>query len=330
VKKLNCSALFLLFFLITSLSYTSNAFAHPGRTDANGGHTCRTNCVQYGLQDGEYHYPNGGDNTAPVQEAQKVVPLVQQSTQQTIPTKRVSSPTSIPTKVPTILPTSKPYLETEMDKKKMFKVISIIDGDTIDVSVRGKTERVRLLSVDSPETKDPRKPVQCFGAEATKKLQSMISGKFVKLTSDRTQGDRDKYKRLLRYVHDGNIFINAEMVKQGYAFSYKEYPTKYLTEFNSYEKLARENSLGLWSACNAVSPTKSVTITVPTNTNTQKNFVPQVKQQAAPLVYTSGGDKDCSDFSTHSQAQAFFNAAGAGDPHGLDRDADGLACETLP
>jgi micrococcal nuclease len=105
-------------------------------------------------------------------------------------------------------------------------------------------------SIRTTTTKMSRKQVQCFGVEATRKLKSLIDGKFVKLVDDRTQGNRDKYKRLLRYVYDGKIFINAEMVKQGYAFSYKEYPTKYLEQFNALEKQARDKNLGLWGSCN--------------------------------------------------------------------------------
>ncbi|MGH9879187.1 MAG: thermonuclease family protein [Nitrososphaerales archaeon] len=125
----------------------------------------------------------------------------------------------------------------------------MVDGDTIKANIRGGVETVRLLAIDTPETKDPRKAVQCFGNEATKKMQSLAGGKFVRLVSDRTQGNRDKYQRLLRYVYDGNVFINAEMVKQGYAFSYKQYPTKYLDQFNKLEKQTREKNLGLWEKC---------------------------------------------------------------------------------
>jgi micrococcal nuclease len=105
------------------------------------------------------------------------------------------------------------------------------------------------LAIDTPETKDPRKPVQCFGNEATKKMQSFVSGKYVRLVDDRSQGNRDTYSRLLRYVYDGKTFINREMVAQGYAFSYKQYPTKFLNEFNRLEQQAREKNLGLWNRC---------------------------------------------------------------------------------
>lgn len=145
--------------------------------------------------------------------------------------------------------TPTPYRQTELDKKKMFLVTRVIDGDTIEISIRGKKEKVRLLAIDTPETVDPRKTVQCFGREASDKMKSWVAGKYVKLIDDRSQGNRDKYKRLLRYVYDEKIFINREIVAQGYAFSYKKYPTKYLNEFNKLEQQARKKNLGLWNKC---------------------------------------------------------------------------------
>jgi micrococcal nuclease len=161
-----------------------------------------------------------------------------------VPAKTIYIPPTL-----TLTPTPTKYRETDFDKKKLFKVIEVVDGDTIKANIRGKIETIRLLAIDTPETKDPRKPIQCFGTEASKKLQSLVGGKFVKLVDDRTQGNRDKYQRLLRYVYASNLFINAEMVKQGFAFSYKEYPTKFLNEFNKLEQQAREKSLGLWNKC---------------------------------------------------------------------------------
>jgi micrococcal nuclease len=315
------TVLIICLFLLFS---TIQVEAHPGRTDASGGHTCRTNCDKWGYNTGEYHYHSGGGDsssggsyTAPVQETVQEVVVLPTNT---------SLPLRIPTKTaPTAKPT--PYIETALDKKKMFKVVSVIDGDTFDINLRGKVERVRLLGIDTPETKDPRKPVQCFGIEATNKLKSLIGNKFVKLVDDRTQGNRDKYQRLLRYAYDGKVFINAEMVNQGYAFSYKEYPTKFLAEFNKYEKQAREKGVGLWGSCNGATPTKVPLKTIQPTQKVQQLLKQPVQKQ---VINTSGGDKDCGDFSTHAQAQAFFEAAGAGDPHRLDRDGDGLACETLP
>src|SRR5436309_3337099 len=67
------------------------------------------------------------------------------------------------------------YTETVLDKKQLFHVTSVIDGDTIKVNVRGKIEKVRLLGIDTPETVDPRKPVQCFGKAASDKMKSFVS-----------------------------------------------------------------------------------------------------------------------------------------------------------
>ena len=143
------------------------------------------------------------------------------------------------------------YWLTELEKQKMFKVLRVIDGDTIEVSIRGNTEKLRLLSIDTPESVDPRKPVQCFAKEATTKLSGFVANKYVKLVDDQQQGNRDKYSRLLRYVYDGKLFVNREMVRLGYAFSYKQYPTKFLEEFNKLEREARSKNIGLWSSsCN--------------------------------------------------------------------------------
>lgn len=211
------------------------------------------------------------------------------------------------------------YKETEMDKKKLFKIVKVVDGDTITASIRGKNESVRLLGIDTPESVDPRKPVQCFAKEATSKMKAFVLGKFVKLVDDSTQGNRDKYSRLLRYVYlpdSKATFVNGEMIKQGYAFSYREYPTKMLDKFNGFEKYARENSLGLWGSC-------------PTNS---KPAAPKQQTKQVPKSDYLGGDKDCGDFATHAEAQSFFIAQGGpnSDPHRLDADHDGVACETLP
>jgi len=214
-----------------------------------------------------------------------------------------------------------------------FKVLKVVDGDTISVDVRGKKEVVRLLGIDTPESVDPRKPVQCFAKEATSKMKSFVDGKSVILVDDSTQGNRDKYNRLLRYVYlpdTVNTFVNGEMVKQGFAFSYRQYPTKMLNKFNNFEKYARDNNLGLWGACPVNTPTTKPPATkkaIPTNLPVQSQQQPI---QSVPVY--SGGDKDCGDFATHAEAQSFFISQGgpSSDPHRLDGDHDGVACETLP
>jgi micrococcal nuclease len=141
-------------------------------------------------------------------------------------------------------------------------VYKVVDGDTIKVKINGKAETVRLLGIDTPETVDPRKPVQCFGKAASDKMKDLVLNKQVILENDPIEGDRDKYKRLLRYVYLNNsskTFINGEMVKQGYAFSFRDYPTTLTDKFNLYEKYARENNLGLWGSC-TLSPTPTINL----------------------------------------------------------------------
>lgn len=119
----------------------------------------------------------------------------------------------------------------------------VVDGDTIVVSGVGK---VRLIGVDTPETKHPKKPVEYFGREASRFTAKLVEGKRVRLEYDWQRVDR--YGRTLAYVYlaDGT-FVNAEIVKQGYGYAYTKYPFKYLEEFRALEREAREAARGLWA-----------------------------------------------------------------------------------
>lgn len=83
---------------------------------------------------------------------------------------------------------------------ELHEVISVTDGDTLKINLNGNIETLRLIGIDTPETVDPRKPVQCFGQESSDKAKQLLSGKKVSLEADPTQGERDQYGRLLRYV----------------------------------------------------------------------------------------------------------------------------------
>ncbi len=132
-------------------------------------------------------------------------------------------------------------------------VVKVVDGDTIDVIENNTKERVRLIGINTPETVDPRRPVQCFGKEASNKAKEVLTGAQVRLESDSTQSNRDKYGRLLRYIflEDGTNF-NLMMVHEGFAHEYTyEIPYIYQKEFKEAEAYARTNKLGLWgSLCN--------------------------------------------------------------------------------
>jgi len=135
-------------------------------------------------------------------------------------------------------------------------VIRTVDGDTLQVQLASrKREKVRIIGIDTPETVDPRKPVQCFGKEASAKMKKFVNRKKVTLEKNPAE-NRDKYKRLLRYVHLNDEDIGATMIREGYAFSYKQYPHPRLEEYNKLEIQAREAKKGLWGEkCNNVGGT---------------------------------------------------------------------------
>ncbi len=124
----------------------------------------------------------------------------------------------------------------------------VVDGDTL---VLENKERVRLIGVDTPETKHPRRPVEHYGKEATAFTKKMVQGKRVRLEFDQANahiGHRDKYRRTLAYVFlEDGTFLNAEIIKQGYGFAYTRFPFKYMDEFRRYQREAREQNRGLWA-----------------------------------------------------------------------------------
>ena len=146
------------------------------------------------------------------------------------------------TKIPILIILLIVLLSTISNAGDLAIVKRAVDGDTLLLT---NGERVRLIGVDTPETKHPKKPVQRFGKEAYLFTKKMVEGKEVRLEYDWQR--RDKYNRLLAYVYllDGT-FLNAEIIKQGYGFAYTRFPFKYLEEFRRYEREARENGRGLW------------------------------------------------------------------------------------
>lgn len=139
---------------------------------------------------------------------------------------------------------------TDISPPGTYKVISIHDGDTISVNMNGNEEKVRLIGIDTPETKDPRKPVQCFGQAASDFTKELIDSSPVRLEADPLSTNRDRYDRLLRYVYlPDNTLVNAEIIRQGYGFAYTSFPFTKSSEFKAYEKNAKAENKGLWSQC---------------------------------------------------------------------------------
>ncbi len=135
-----------------------------------------------------------------------------------------------------------------------YRVVSVVDGDTIKVNINGTTETIRIIGINTPETVDPRKPVECFGKEASNKAKELLTGKTVTLEIDPSQGERDKYNRSLRYVFlsDGTDY-GKYMISSGYAYEYTyNTPYKYQSGYKAAQVQAQSSKTGLWATntCN--------------------------------------------------------------------------------
>jgi len=140
-------------------------------------------------------------------------------------------------------------VDQEPAHSAFYRVIKVIDGDTIDVEYRGVTTRVRLIGVDTPESVDPRTRVECFGKESAVRASELMLNKEIALEQDPSQGERDRYGRLLAYIflQDGTN-VNKLLIEEGYAHEYtynKSY--KYQQEFKAAEEKARLEKRGLWA-----------------------------------------------------------------------------------
>jgi micrococcal nuclease len=132
-----------------------------------------------------------------------------------------------------------------------FKVVKIIDGDTIVASEKGKSVTVRLIGINAPETGLGSRPKECFGAEASKHLADILPvGTEIALDTDSSQGTYDKYNRVLAYVMlADHTNINLMMIQDGYAYEYTyNQPYLYVAAFKESQQIAREEGKGLWAS----------------------------------------------------------------------------------
>jgi micrococcal nuclease len=129
-------------------------------------------------------------------------------------------------------------------------VTRVVDGDTVEVSIDGRLDKLRYIGIDTPESVKPGTPVECFAKAASKQNRRLIEGRRVKLRFDVER--RDRYGRLLAYVyraHDG-LFVNAELVLSGFAHTLTIPPNvAHADEFARLARAAREARRGLWRAC---------------------------------------------------------------------------------
>lgn len=130
-----------------------------------------------------------------------------------------------------------------------YHVIKIVDGDTIRVEKDGVSQTVRLIGIDTPESVDPRKSVECFAHEASARLEELIGDRYVRLEADLSQADVDRYGRVLRYVLSADrTLVNKLMIQEGFAYEYTyDKPYQYQDDFKSAQRDAEAQGLGLWN-----------------------------------------------------------------------------------
>ena len=204
----------------------------------------------------------------------------------------------------------------------LYKVVKVIDGDTIVVDISGKKETLRLIGIDAPEIGGNSSKNKCFGKEAEEFAKNILSDASIELEEDESQNDRDKYGRLLRYIilKDGSNF-NKTLIREGLAkeYTYKT-PYKYQKEFKNAETEARKAKKGLWSDNACASGSKEILM--------NKNSGISISD-----CYCESNKYNCSDFKTHFEAQEVFECCmkkTGGDIHKLDGNSDNQVCESLP
>ncbi|MBP9762451.1 thermonuclease family protein [Patescibacteria group bacterium] len=182
--------------------------------------------------------------------------LIQAWQTQEASTKKVDAlpPTTSSTAViPTVRSAEGIVFQTTTTNALQAEVLRAVDGDTLEVKLiaTGKEIKVRLLGMNTPESVDPRRPVQCFGKEASKRMKELVEGKMVLLVEDLKADDRDKYGRWLRNVvrMEDRLDVNATLVDQGYANAYLSFPldAKRKAQLRKLEQEAKAAERGLWS-----------------------------------------------------------------------------------
>jgi micrococcal nuclease len=201
----------------------------------------------------------------------------------------------------------------------------VVDGDTIRVLMPdGNEERVRLIGIDAPEDGS------LLAQKATSYLEDLILSEDVRLVVD--VSDRDRFGRLLRYVYAGDIFVNEEMVRAGLAIAIRYEPDTAMASVLEAAEIGAEGAaLGLFSpAATTTITTNSATTTATTRAATTKTVAATTTTGQANChpsypdfcIAPPPPDLDCGDIG----AKDFI--VRPRDPHGFDRDNDGIGCES--
>lgn len=128
------------------------------------------------------------------------------------------------------------------------RVDRVVDGDTVEVRIDGRTEDVRYIGIDTPESVKPDSPVECYGPQASDFNHELVEGRTVRMQLG--EEPRDQYDRLLVYVRLGDTFVNAELIRRGYATTLTIPPNdRYAGLFAKLEREASAAGRGLWGEC---------------------------------------------------------------------------------
>jgi endonuclease YncB( thermonuclease family) len=185
------------------------------------------------------------------------------------------------------------------------RVVEVTDGDTFKLRRSiGGTVTIRLRGVDAPETSQP------YGTAAMKAARELVGGKDVRAEVE----EIGRYGRAVASVEVGGGSLGHMLVRDGLGWWHREYAPN-ATELARLERQARNAERGLWSRASPTAPWE---------------WRDRQSETSGGAGETSTQDRNCSDFSTQPEAQRFFEARQPGDPHGLDGDGDGEACESVP
>ncbi len=215
-----------------------------------------------------------------------------------------------------------PSATTSVDRRSRGPrayVTRVVDGDTIEVMLRGTETDVRLIGFDTPETVHPGEPVECFGHAASSYTTDALEGRTVTLEFDIERTDR--YGRTLAYVWLAGGLFNEKILRDGYA-AVSTYPpnVRYVDRFVTAQRTARNDERGLWKRCGGVD-TPAVT-PEPQKISSGSGGGKCDPGYAGACVASYPPDLDCPDVTAVD-----FRSVGS-DPHGFDGDGDGLACES--
>jgi len=201
------------------------------------------------------------------------------------------------------------------------RVLSVGDGDTITVRQDGEKTTIRMACIDAPESS------QRGGRGSTKRLKQLLPrGEQVMLRPV----ERDRYGRLVAEVYQDGGSTNLQMVQEGQAVVYRKYLDACADTKQQYlqaEASAKQRDRGFWRYSNPVMPWDYRSGKRPASTSAGANS--RSGSSASSSSSQQQGDLDCSDFDTQAQAQQVLESQ-PGDPHRLDGNGDGEACESLP